>query len=336
MRELPPFPEDLPTAPISNISFAKILAKDAAEAKKVLEACRTHGFLYLDLQSCPEGQALVKESELLLKIAKGFFTSPLEEKRKFALVKGRSLAGYKEAGSIKKTDQDKRPDATEFLSIFKDHMLGIMPSRNYPDDIMAAKSLIEAFNENAHACAMTILDTLARQLGIHQNEFTDRHNFNSPSGDHLRITRTLPNKNESDAVGLASHTDFGSVTVLFNWLGGLQIQSRDPNRNGEWDFVKPIRGHAIINLGDAMVVFTNGELKSAKHRVVPAPGKQAAVDRYSLVYFVRPADDVIMKPIDSCDTSNGPVQVAGKLQVEKDEVYNAAQWMIKRAVQMGA
>jgi len=78
------------------------------------------------------------------------------------------------------------------------------------------------------------------------------------------------------------------VTVLFNWLGGLQIQSRDPVREGAWDYVKPLPGHAIINLGDAMVTFTNGLLKSAKHRVMPAPGQQVEVDRYSLVYFARP------------------------------------------------
>lgn len=47
---------------------------------------------------------------------------------------------------------------------------------------------------------------------------------------------------------------------------------------------EPLPGHAIINLGDAMVMFSNGLLKSGKHRVVPAPGEQVHVDRCRVVY----------------------------------------------------
>lgn len=61
--------------------------------------------------------------------------------------------------------------------------------------------------------------------------------------------------------------------------------------------MKPLPGHAIINLGDAVVKFTNGNLKSAKHRVVPAPGEQGLLDRYSVVYFVRPCDNVRMEAV---------------------------------------
>lgn len=332
---LPPFPTDIATAPIASVSLPKLLANDPSEGQKVLEACTTHGFFYLDLRdSSGLGQALIDESESLLHLAKEAFDHPLEEKQKFNLVKGESLWGYKEAGAVKQTDSNKRRDTTEFFCIAKDHLHGVVPSRNYPPEIDAAKPLLQDFTKNAHACGMLVLATLARQLDLPPTEFTERSIFTSPSGDHCRLTCKLPHGSDANAVGLPSHTDFGSVTILFNWLGGLQIQSHDPAKLGEWEYVKPLPGHAIINLGDAMVKFTNGALKSAKHRVVPAPGAQANVERYSVVYFVRPANDVMMEPVPKFQT-NGHVRVAGKFE-DADKVLLAGEWMRRRALQMGS
>lgn len=338
IKDIPPFPVGLPTAPIARISYAKLLNHDTTESQKVVEACKLHGFFYLDMRDDADGQAFLERTESIMELATEFFSLPLRDKRRYAMVKGKSVAGYKEAGSIKKTDQAKRPDTTEFLNVFKDHMHGISESRHYPDILERGKPSVRAFNKMAHACGMTVLDTLARGLSMPSTDFTSLHKFYSGSEDQLRMTRTMPLDGDAakSGIGLASHTDFGSVTILFNWLGGLQIQSRDPDRIGQWDYVQPLPGHAIINLGDAMVVFTNGHLKSAKHRVVPAPGEQGKTVRYSLVYFVRPNDHVLLKPIEHFKMIGPQVLVGGKLQVEQDKVYNAAEWMIKRASQMGA
>jgi isopenicillin N synthase-like dioxygenase len=87
-----------------------------------------------------------------------------------------------------------------------------------------------------------------------------------------------------------------------------------------------------------MVKFTNGALKSAKHRVVSPPGEQAALDRYSVVYFVRPHNDVPMKPLSKFDSGEGAVVgVGGKFSAGRsaDEVLTAGEWMVQRAVQLG-
>ena len=335
---IPPFPDDVPVAPIASASFAKLLANDDAEGQKVLDACRTYGFFYLDMRDCSEGQALLDESEQLLQLATKAFKPPLEEKQKFALKKGVSLYGYKGAGTVKQTDKDKRPDSTEFFNISKDHVHGIEQSREYPAEIEAERPLIRDFTKDAHGCGMVVLRTLARRLGLPPAVFTNKNIFSQPSCDHCRLTHKAPHVADKQAIGLPSHTDCGSITILFNWLGGLQIQSHDPAKLGEWEYVKPLPGHAIINLGDSMVMFTNGELKSAKHRVVPAPGEQVSVDRYSVVYFVRPTNDVLMKPVEKFQ-ANGHVRVAGKfydefIVGEKDKVFTSKDWMDARAKQM--
>lgn len=144
------------------------------------------------------------------------------------------------------------------------------------------------------------------------------------------------------------HCDFGTITILFNWLGGLQVWS-DPSRgnfenivdpesnagsNGEsekprWLWVQPPpANHAIVNLGDASVKWTHGVLCSGRHRVVPAPGAQGTFDRYSVVYFVRPEDDVVLKRLEAPGI---PKLEAGV----KEEDITAKEWIIKQALGLG-
>lgn len=332
-EDLPPFPDDVATADIAVISYDKILSRDPEEEWRALQAVQTDGFFYLNLTDSIAGQELIDESTDLLALSKRVFNQPLEAKMKFGADRGKSLFGYKPAGTVKRTDKDQRPDTTEFFNISKDHVFGNGKVISYPVDVMQNKELIQNFIMHCHSGAQIILRSLARSLGIEENAFTDKNPFKSLSGDHLRLTKKTPHGNESDLIGLPSHTDFGSVTVLFNWLGGLQIQSRDPAHAGEWIYVKPSPAHAIINLGDAMVKFSNGNLKSAKHRVVPSPGLQANIDRYSVVYFVRPADHVLMEPIKDF-VSEDVVQVGGKVGEEK--VYTAGEWNTRRMNQLSS
>ena len=65
--------------------------------------------------------------------------------------------------------------------------------------------------------------------------------------------------------------------------------------------MKPLAGHCIVNLGDAMVKFTNGLLRSNIHRVVAPPGAQVTETRYSVVYFARPEDDALLKRLEGSD-----------------------------------
>jgi len=334
--ELPPFPDGLPLAPIARISHAKLLRNDGEEAERVLEACRTHGFFYLDLTDNDDGQTLLEESEDLLRLAYSAFDCSIEEKRKFALVKGVSLFGYKEHGTIKLTDPEKRPDTTEFFNVAKDHMHGYTESRSYPADIIDKRDLFQAFTSNAHATCMLVLNTLAKQLNLAPDAFASKNLFREPSGDHCRLTHKFAHHSDKSAIGLPSHTDFGSITMLFNWLGGLQIQSHDPAKNKEWEYVKPTPGHAIINLGDAMVTFTNGLLKSGKHRVIPSPGEQADVDRYSIVYFVRPHDAVLMEPLEEFKDLGEHLKVGGKFEPEGGKTLTAGEWMKQRSRQLGS
>lgn len=122
-----------------------------------------------------------------------------------------------------------------------------------------------------------------------------------------------------------------------NWLGGLQVWSESarkaqlsngqPDVPGKWLWVKPKRGCAIINLGDAAMRFSNGVLCAGRHRVVPAPGAQAQWPRFSIVYFVRPEDSCIMKKLRG---KNIPED-----SEDEGELLTATEWIYRQSSALG-
>ena len=66
-----------------------------------------------------------------------------------------------------------------------------------------------------------------------------------------------------------------------------------------------------MNLGDAIVRFINGLFRFATHRVAKPPGEQRGFDRYSVVYFERPNDNVKLR------------RLMGNVGVEEEEYPSA-------------
>ena len=88
--------------------------------------------------------------------------------------------------------------------------------------------------------------------------------------------------------------------------GGLEIESK----NGEWVVAPPIPGTFVINLGDVMQIWTDGEFSSTPHRVI----NRSDHDRYSIPCFVNPRWDVPVIPL------------LGKMEVGQDaEIYGVYQ-----------
>ena len=177
---------------------------------------------------------------------------------------------------------------------------------------------------DAHSVVRLVLDLLNEHLELPPGTLLNLHRLSSLSGDQVRFVKAPPQPLDDRQVALNEHTDFGSVTVLFNRLGGLQILP--PGTDAEWCYVRPLPGHAIINLGDALVKFTNGLLRSNIHRVVSPPGSQADLTRYSLVYFSRPEDDVPMKRL------GGSSRIPPIPQGMVEEEINSRAWVIRRAL----
>ncbi|OTA93470.1 hypothetical protein M434DRAFT_395621 [Hypoxylon sp. CO27-5] len=260
------------------------------------------------------------------------FRIPLEQKQEVAVARYRSLFGYKAAGIVAQHDPYKRHDRGEFWNLSKDDILGQHENPvPYPPIFQDVRPMLIDYIQKAHNIGMLILEILASRLGIKPEEMTSRHKIQCESGDHLRLAfgpgdyeaaNTELTRSEAETrINTFAHTDFGSVTLLFNWMGGLQIENPETKA---WEWVLPIPGCAILNLGDAMVEFSGGTVSSGKHRVVAAPGEQAAYNRYSVVYFVRPENDVVLESL-----------TPGTIPKPEDERWTAGEWVDMRSRQFG-
>jgi isopenicillin N synthase-like dioxygenase len=177
---------------------------------------------------------------------------------------------------------------------------------------------------SAHGIVTLVLELLNDHLQLPTQMLQNMHRLEGHSGDQVRFIKAPPQPADDRRTALGEHTDFGSVTVLFNRLGGLQILP--PGRDAEWCYVRPLPNHAIINLGDAMVKFTNGLLRSNIHRVVSPPGGQASHTRYSLVYFNRPENEVKLRRLEGSEI----IPPLEEGTVEED--INSNDWIIRRAL----
>jgi isopenicillin N synthase-like dioxygenase len=116
-------------------------------------------------------------------------------------------------------------------------------------------------------------------------------------------------------------------------MGGLQLlkPDADPTLGSSWKWIKPQPGCAIVNLGDAMVEWSGGVLRSNMHRVTYAPGEQGDTTRYSLAYLVRPFGDAPMKRL-----SGGESLIPELEEGEEDSSMNAREWEAHRSVAIKA
>ncbi|HEY3724781.1 MAG TPA: 2-oxoglutarate and iron-dependent oxygenase domain-containing protein [Acidimicrobiia bacterium] len=89
--------------------------------------------------------------------------------------------------------------------------------------------------------------------------------------------------------GVAEHTDYGLLTILYqDDGGGLELHTRDG-----WVEVPPHPGALVCNLGDMLERMTGGAYRSTPHRVRPPVGR----DRIACPFFFDPGWDAQVRPI---------------------------------------
>lgn len=111
---LPPFPDDVLTAPLLRLSFAKLQANDPEEIKRLVRACEDLGFFYLDLRG--PGDEIIADADKLFNVTEDLYDLPLEEKQKYDFMHKNSYFGYKGYGA-NIVDKTGRTDRNEFYNV---------------------------------------------------------------------------------------------------------------------------------------------------------------------------------------------------------------------------
>ncbi|KAI0469647.1 Clavaminate synthase-like protein [Xylariaceae sp. FL0804] len=276
-----------------------------ALAKKLFDAIQKIGFFYIT------NFGLSQESvDRQFAIGKEVFNLATEEKLQYRaeLEKG-GYNGYKPLGL-----REVRPgvfDNTEIYNIPK-----FIPEleRAHPEIINQNRAEIEGFARHIHdEIVRKLLALFALILELPEDHFQRCHRYGARSDCHLRYMKYHRRSAADNAalgdVWVRGHTDFGSLTLLFRQpVAALQVQTPE----GGWRWVRPYPASITVNLADSLEFLTNGFLKSSIHRVVAPPPDQADVDRLGVLYFVRPEDDVELRPVASAVLERLGYDGAGK------------------------
>ncbi|KAF4462758.1 flavonol synthase [Fusarium albosuccineum] len=286
---------DLDWADLVTLDLSKFDRPGGKEAlaKQLFDAIQNIGFFYIVNFGLTQEQV-----DRQFAIGKSIFDLDTEEKlRHRADLENGGYNGYKPLGL-----REIKPgifDNTEIYNIPK-----FIPAleRSHPAIINENKDEIEHFARHIHSeIVLKLLTLFAIILELPEDHFTKSHRYDDAVSDcHLRYMKYHPRDAATnaklDAVWVKGHTDFGSLTLLFRQpVAALQVRSPD----GNWKWVKPYDGSITVNVADALQFLTNGFLKSSVHRVVAPPPDQAGITRLGVLYFVRPENDLELKPVES-------------------------------------
>ncbi|MFT7687831.1 MAG: isopenicillin N synthase-like dioxygenase [Candidatus Azotimanducaceae bacterium] len=250
------------------------------------EACRQHGFFLL------KNHGMDHEIEEMWKLSKQFFDLPASDKRKISRDKDSPLGYYDRELTKQKRDLKEVFDFMQPRDE-KDVM------NQWPEGNDEFRATMIAFFDAASVVAARTLSVVYKSLrsGVVSDaslpkgsSITSNARLNCyPTSDPLDKAEGA-NVAPLGEMALHHHTDPGILTLLLqDMTGGLQAHSRTEG----WIDVPPESGTIVVNLGDAMQVWTNDKYRSAVHRVLP----RDTTTRYSTPYFFSPERDAILEPL---------------------------------------
>ncbi|KAJ3552763.1 hypothetical protein NM688_g3981 [Phlebia brevispora] len=325
LNKLPPFPEDVPTHPLLIIDYQLLKEGNEDEINRLWDAATKLGFWYL------KNHGADKEVDGMFEMGAETMGLSLEEKMKFEQGDEGASFGYKAAGASA-VDEQGTLDTVELINVAKDDALA-WPNkvhRDYPSTVNARmENTIKPFVQKSVEVNGLIIDILNDKLSLPKGTLASKHRLLESSGSEARAIKNPPRPGGVDdaKTALGAHTDFGSLAFLHNRLGGLQVM---PPGSHSWYYVKPLPGHAICNIGDALAVFSGGILRSNVHRIVTAPKEQAKYERWSTAFFTRPADYVELTAL----TDESPMIAEAVNKLQDPNRYctgqTSAEWFARR------
>ncbi|GMI67592.1 gibberellin 20 oxidase 2 [Hibiscus trionum] len=143
----------------------------------------------------------------------------------------------------------------------------------------------QKYCEKMRELSLIIMELLALSLGVDRSHY---RNFFEDGTSVMRCNNYPPCKNSSVTFGTGPHCDPNSITLVHqDHVGGLEVFTGE-----KWVAVPPRQDVFAINIGDTFTAFCNGRYRSCVHRAVLNEERV----RRSLVYFVNPKEDIVVRP----------------------------------------
>ncbi|KAJ4421543.1 hypothetical protein N0V82_003681 [Gnomoniopsis sp. IMI 355080] len=257
------------------IDFSRWLQGSAEDKTQVAhdlaEACRRVGFVYVVNHGVPTN--LLDEA---FSWSKKLFDLP-EDKKMLAphppgpdVHRGYSWPGlekvsqYIHQDGLDSDEEDQQlrqvQDCKESYEIGSETCAS-QPNQWLPEEVLPGfRSFTTGFYWTCFNTAKELLKAIAIGIGLEDEEFLLK--FHSGENNQLRLLHYPPverDKLSSNAIArMPAHSDWGSITMLFqDDCGGLQVEAA--GKPGEFVDATPIKGALIMNVGDLLMRWSNGE-----------------------------------------------------------------------------
>lgn len=267
-------------------------AARAAVAAKIHDAAQNVGFMYLQNEGIP-GDLV----ERAFKRSREFFANPEEIKLRFPFLGPAANHGYGAfrseslhpgmPGDLKETFTMRNVAQTTL----HDHL---WPGTGFRD------TALEMFGA-CQAASVRVLRAIALALGMPEDFFALRHTGENQTLRYLHYPLVMQ-REAAGQLGAGAHTDYGSITLLFqDEAGGLEVR----DVQDRWVEALPIPGTIVVNTGDLLARWTNDVFRSTLHRVRPRVGAEAS-ERYAIAFFCDPDSATEVACLPTCSGRNNP------------------------------
>jgi len=261
-------PADIPIIDFANLTTnIDDPSSRLSVAKSLVAACQQVGFAYITNHSLPP--TLLNEA---FQTSKALFALDHDAKMQAPHPKGSWVhRGYSHPGQ-EKVSQYAGGDANigeqlrEVADCKESYEIGSENNAEQPNVWLPEETLpgfrerMSAFYWQCNEVAQVVLQTLALGVGSEDAEHLTGHH--SGLNNQLRLLHYPPiaatELESGRAARMPAHSDWSSITLLFqDECGGLEVEN--PKRSGEFIPVAPVEGACVVNVGDLLMRWSNGE-----------------------------------------------------------------------------
>lgn len=282
-------PNTLPS--ITELDFAAQAENRTQFGRDLVDGLRETGFIVIRNHTIPQTDIAAMESA-----SKTFFTLPVETKTTYAMPDSHFQRGYSPFGQESAKGRDV-PDLKEFWHVGRDtipNIPGTPAVSEQPNFNRAGDTLFDAMDDFARTLMISIGETLDMTPDAMGAALENGNSI-------LRLLHypPMPQRSETDGLSVraAEHEDINLLTLL---LGAEEAGLQVKHRTGVWLSIDAPVGAVVVNAGDMLDRLTGGVIPSTTHRVVNPCAERAPHSRYSMPYFLHPANDFMLEALPTC------------------------------------
>jgi len=278
------------------IDFTGWSTGDAEARQRVIDevgrACREIGFFYLTGHEV--SQQLIDETFVQIR---SFFAEPFAKKMELAATT-EQYRGYFPPRNITEREDIQGGSMEAFRAMLDlgpddpDVVAGtpLYGPNRWPADVPDFRAAMEAFLAGSMRLAADLREVFALSLGLPADRFEPFFTKPLINLQPAHYRGQSPDAEGIKELGVGEHRDTGGFTLLMqDDVPGLEVR----DRSGRWIEAPVLTGAFIVNIGDSMMSWTNGEFVSTPHRVV----NRSTIDRYIVALFMNPDFHCVVEPL---------------------------------------